>query len=40
MDLVPKIIYCVTVISSDCPMTSSKRVSIEILLCYLTHDIK
>ena len=45
MDLVSKIIYCVTVIycgiviDSDYPMTSSKRVGIKFLLCLLTHDI-
>lgn len=36
--LVPRMIYCITVISSAFPMT--KRANIEILTYDLTHDMK
>lgn len=36
--LVPRMVYCVTVISSACPMTM--KANIESLIYYLTHDSK
>lgn len=37
-ELVPRTVYCVTVISSACPMTL--KANIESLIYYLTHESK